>query len=84
MVKKSTKQETSLSQRYSLDRKPDGTITIKVVVPAQDVDKVREETVNRLVKNIEIQGFRKGAAPRNLAEQKLNQESVREEILKKI
>lgn len=84
MVKKNIKQETPSNQRHSLDKKPDGTITIKVIVPAQDVDKVREETINRLVKNIEIQGFRKGAAPRNLAEQKLNQESVREEILKKI
>lgn len=84
MVKKNIKQETPSDQRYSLDRKPDGTITIKVIVPAQDADKVREETINRLVKNIEVQGFRKGAAPRNLAEQKLNQESVREEILKKI
>ncbi len=83
--KSSTKTQTSpIFQRYSIDKKPDGTITIKVIVPAQNVNKVREETINRLVKNIEIRGFRKGAAPRNLAEQKLNQESVREEILKKI
>lgn len=71
-------------QRYSSEKKPNGTIVIKIVVPAADVERVREKIVDELVKNVEIQGFRKGTVPRNLAEKKLNPETVREEILKKI
>src|SRR3989344_2481786 len=72
------------TQRYSIDKKPDGTITIKIVVPASDVEKVRKEIVDELVKQIELPGFRKGAAPRKLAEEKLNHDTIREEILKKV
>ncbi len=85
MAKKSTQNQTpQTAQRYSLDRKPDGTITIKVVVPASNLEKVREEIIGELVKSIELPGFRKGVAPRKLAEEKLSQEAVREEILKKV
>jgi FKBP-type peptidyl-prolyl cis-trans isomerase (trigger factor) len=72
------------AQRYSIDRRPDGTIVIKVTVPAKDAERVREEIINELAKRVEIPGFRKGAAPRKLAEEKLNPEAVREETLKKI
>ncbi|OGH18911.1 MAG: hypothetical protein A2868_00485 [Candidatus Levybacteria bacterium RIFCSPHIGHO2_01_FULL_40_15b] len=81
---KTVKDEQKPTQRYSIDKKPDGTITIKFVVPTADIEKIREQIVNELVKQVEIQGFRKGAAPRNLAEQKLNRETVREEVLKKV
>ena len=83
MAKDETPQ-TGPTQRYSTERKPDGTITIKVVVPAADVEKVREQIIDELVKQIELPGFRKGATPRKLAEEKLNQETIKEEILKKV
>ena len=79
-----TKTELKQTERYSIDHASDGTITIKFVIPAADVEKAREKIVDELVKNVEIQGFRKGGAPRNLAEQKLNQQTVREEVLKKV
>ena len=78
------KPQIKQGQRYTIDRKADGTIAIKIVVPASDVEKVREEIVDELVKQIELPGFRKGAAPRKLAEKKLNPETIREEILKKV
>ncbi len=71
-------------QRYSSEKRADGTIAIKIVVPASEIEQVRKKIIDELVKNVEIQGFRKGAAPRNLAEQKLNLQTVREEVLKKI
>ncbi|MBI4091799.1 MAG: hypothetical protein HY427_01170 [Candidatus Levybacteria bacterium] len=82
MAKNSKQNQTA--QRYKLDKKPDGTITIKIVVPASDVEKVRKEIVDELVKQTELPGFRKGAAPRKLAEEKLNHETIREEVLKKV
>ena len=75
--------KNSSNKRYSIDRKGDGTIAIKVTVPARDIEKVRREVIDELVKQVELPGFRKGAAPRKIAEEKLNPEAVREEILKK-
>ena len=72
------------AQRYTLARKPDGTLSIKIVVPAREVDVERGKIIDELIKNVEVQGFRKGAAPRNLAIQKLNPELVNEEVLKKV
>lgn len=71
-------------QRYAIEKKADGTILIKITVPAKDVEAVRESVVEELVKQVELPGFRKGAAPRKLAEQKLAKETVREELLKKV
>lgn len=72
------------NQRYSQNRKPDGTIDVKIVVPANVVEQTRRLIVDELVKNVEIQGFRKGAAPKNLAENKLNKEQIKQEVLRKL
>ncbi|HVT01161.1 MAG TPA: trigger factor [Patescibacteria group bacterium] len=72
------------TERYSLERKPDGTLVVNIHVPWAEVEKVREVVINDLVKQVEVPGFRKGTAPRNIAEGKLKQESVREEVLKKV
>ena len=77
-------KQPKMARRYTSDRKPDGTIAINIVVPAIEIDKAREKVVDELVKQVEIQGFRKGAAPRNIAEEKLNPEKVKEELLKKV
>lgn len=70
--------------RYAIDRRPDGTIAFNFVIPASDVESAREQIVDELVKQVEIPGFRKGAAPRNIAQEKLSPESIREEVLKKV
>ncbi len=81
---KTDQSEPKQTQRYSSEKKADGTIVIKIAVPAEDLEKVRVQIVDELVKQVELPGFRKGAAPRNIAEEKLNKESVREEVLKKV
>lgn len=77
-------QEEKQIQRYSQEKKPDGSIVIKIIVPAGDVAKVYEKVVDELVKKVELPGFRKGTAPKNIAEEKLNKDTVREEVLKKV
>src|SRR3989344_4173918 len=72
------------NQRFSQQRKPDGTIEVKIVVPASVVEAARKAAVDELIKNVEVAGFRKGAAPRNVAEQKLNKEQVKQEVLRKL
>lgn len=77
-------QNNKPAQRFSLERQADGTISVRINVPANEVEVVRESVINELLKNVEVQGFRKGTAPRNIAIQKLNPETVNEEVLKKI
>lgn len=84
MIKRVQKNPSETENRYSLERKSDNTITIKVVVPHKDVEAIREKVVGELIKQIELPGFRKGEVPRKLAEAKLNKETIREELLKKI
>lgn len=76
--------EEKSGQRYTFEKKPDNTISIKIVVPWNEVDDVKKEVVGELVKEVELPGFRKGMAPKNLSEAKLSKEKVNEEILKKI
>ncbi len=77
-------KKVEIAQRVKIERGDDGTIHIHFDIPAQDAEKVRESIVDELVKSVEIKGFRKGAAPKHLAEQKLEKNRVREEMIKKV
>ncbi|MBF8249657.1 MAG: Trigger factor [Candidatus Levybacteria bacterium] len=68
----------------SLQREPNGTIRLTITIPNADVRKVWEEMILEVVKNAEVQGFRKGKAPRKLVEEKVDKEKIREEVLKKL
>jgi FKBP-type peptidyl-prolyl cis-trans isomerase (trigger factor) len=68
----------------SLQREPNGTIRLTVTIPNADIKKTWEEVMMEVVNNAEIQGFRKGKAPRKLVEEKADKEKIREEVLKKL
>ncbi len=53
-----------------------------VSVPWKTVDEKQESIIDSLVKEVEIKGFRKGKAPKELARNQLNQKLVVEEVLK--
>lgn len=65
-------------------RKDDGTIEISVIIPWETAKKAQEDIENELLKSVKVAGFRPGQAPKKVAKEKLNQELVREEMLKKI
>src|SRR3990167_6680923 len=50
----------------ALQKEPNGTIKLTITIPSSDVKKTWEEVMGEIVKNEEIQGFRKGKAPRKL------------------
>ena len=80
-----TEEKQSIKQeRYSVSKAADNTINIKIVIPWHEVEKVRKEVSNELVKEVQVPGFRKGKAPRDIAEVKLSKEKVNEEVLKKV
>lgn len=55
-----------------INRLSNGTIEIKLVIPWSDILAAYEKEVDEAVASAEIQGFRKGKAPRNLVEPKLD------------
>ncbi len=68
----------------ALQKEPNGTIRLTMTIPSSDVRKTWEEVISDVVKNAEIQGFRKGKAPKKLVEEKADKEKIKEEVLKKL
>lgn len=60
----------------------DGTITLKITIPWAAVEEVRSKVIDNLIKSVQVPGFRKGVAPRNIAETHLKKEVIQEEVLK--
>lgn len=67
-----------------IEKQEDGTISIKITIPAKDVEKKRQEVIDELAKRVSLPGFRKGSVPPKIAREKLNKEAINEELLKKI
>lgn len=65
-------------------RREDGTIVLKITIPADEVEKVRLKVEKNLLQNVSAPGFRKGKVPANIAKQRVSKEAIREEVLKEI
>lgn len=68
----------------TLAKAQDGTITLTITIPQKDTAKVRDEVIDQAVKNTTLPGFRKGMAPRNLVEEKMDKMQIQEDVLKKL
>lgn len=62
----------------------DGTIEITITVPWADVQKSYDAVVEKAVAVAEIEGFRKGKAPRKLVEKKLDKSKIYESVLRDV
>jgi FKBP-type peptidyl-prolyl cis-trans isomerase (trigger factor) len=67
-----------------IERQENGNIKVTITLPKEDVQKARAEVVEQMAKSADVAGFRKGKAPKDLVEGKLNDDQVREETLKKL
>lgn len=67
-----------------ITRKEDGTIVLKVTVPAAEVEKARKKVEEELTKQVSAPGFRKGKVPSNMAKQRIPKDLLQEEVLKQI
>ncbi len=83
-VKKEEHVHSKTPKKEGLVRRDDGTLEITVVIPWNEAAKIQEEIEAELVKHVKIAGFRPGQAPKNVAKARLNPETVREEMLKKV
>jgi FKBP-type peptidyl-prolyl cis-trans isomerase (trigger factor) len=68
----------------AMQKETNGTIRLTVTIPNADIKKAWEEIMVGVVENAEVQGFRKGKAPRKMVEEKADKEKIKEEVLKKL
>ena len=87
MVKETTTKNAQPkleTPKKELVRHPDGTIELNVTVSPETVKKERAKIEEFFIKNLTVSGFRKGMAPKEIARKNLNEEKVREELLRKV
>lgn len=68
----------------AIQKQENGTIRLTITVPAADVKKTRDAIVAQYASAIQVPGFRKGKAPKKLAEERIDSGKVHEELLKTI
>ncbi len=67
-----------------LDRQEDGTIKLTITLPWGTVKKAKEAALEAYLASAQLPGFRKGKAPKKLVEENVNQDHLREEVLRKL
>ena len=70
--------------KAAIEKQQDGTIKLTITLPFATVYKVRDGIIVENTKQVTLPGFRKGKAPDKLAEQQLNPERIRENVLKQL
>ncbi|HLB60209.1 MAG TPA: trigger factor [Patescibacteria group bacterium] len=65
-----------------LTKQDDGTIELGITIPWSEIQSRYGKKVDELINEVEIKGFRKGKAPRELAEKELKKSAVYEEMIK--
>jgi len=68
----------------ALIKDENGTITLQIQIPWKEVNLARESVLDEFAKEMAIQGFRKGKAPKNVVMEHVDPERLREETLKKL
>jgi FKBP-type peptidyl-prolyl cis-trans isomerase (trigger factor) len=67
-----------------LARQDDGTIQLNITIPWATVKKAKEVAMEAYLASAQLPGFRKGKAPKKLVEENINQDHLREEVLRKL
>lgn len=68
----------------SCQRLPKSTAVLTLTLPWNEVKKVYEQIIEKAIKEIEVKGFRKGKAPRKLAEKQLDRGKVTRSVLNQV
>lgn len=70
--------------KTQIEKQPDGTIKISITLPHDKIAATTNAVIDDMAKQINVAGFRKGKAPKDMAASQLNPEHVREEVLKRL
>ena len=68
----------------SIEKEENSEISLKVEFPEKRVEEELFQAFRKLVKNVEIPGFRKGKIPRKIFERRFGEEKIQEEVIKKL
>lgn len=67
-----------------LNKLPDNSFELTITVPWADIKSTFDQIVDRLLSEVEIEGFRKGKAPRDLALKNLDQGKIYGQVVNEI
>lgn len=67
--------------KITLEKENDNVIKLDMVIPAKDAEKAYDEAVKRVAQYINVDGFRKGKAPRAVVERHAGVDRIKQETL---
>lgn len=67
--------------KTTIEKQPENIVKVDIEVPAKDAVNYYNNAAKRLAQYVNIPGFRKGKAPRNIVEQNIGEERIRHEAL---
>ena len=66
-----------------IEKLPENIVKVDIEIPAQEAVKYYNEAAKRFAQYVNIPGFRKGKAPRNIVEQHVGEERIKQEALER-
>jgi trigger factor len=69
---------------YKLNRLPKNTSEITIDIPLSDINKEKETAFSHLQDELTVEGFRKGKAPKEIAEKHISKEALYQELIKSL
>ena len=64
-----------------IEKLPENLVKVEIEIPAKDAVGYYNNAAKRLAQYVNIPGFRKGKAPRNILEQHIGEERIKHEAL---
>ncbi len=65
----------------TIEKQPENIVKVDIEIPAKDAVNFYNDAAKRLAQYVNIPGFRKGKAPRNIVEQNIGEERIKHEAL---
>ena len=67
--------------KTTIEKQPENVVKVDIEIPAKDAVNYYNDAAKRLAQYVNIPGFRKGKAPRNIVEQNIGEERIKHEAL---
>ena len=67
--------------KTTIEKQPENVVKVDIEIPAKDAVNYYNNAAKRLAQYINIPGFRKGKAPRNIVEQNIGEDRIKHEAL---
>lgn len=68
----------------AIQKLEDGTINLTVTIPWSHVEETKKKVIDESTKEVQVPGFRKGKVPKKVAENSLDKDKIRDEILRRL